>query len=195
MRRRALTFEGKKVNGSGWAKIARRIRVPLGFGFAAVYLWLAGPTWWSIAAGGAVAFFGLLLRGVASGHVQKNRELTTSGPYAYTRNPLYLGSIIIAAGFALAARSVVIALAIAVIFVAVYLPVILAEEAHLRAEFSAFTAYSQQVPRLLPRLSAASGEPVAFSRDLYLKHREYNAAIGTIAMIAALAAKILWFNR
>jgi protein-S-isoprenylcysteine O-methyltransferase Ste14 len=181
---------------SRWAKVARRIRVPLGFAFAVVYLWRARPAWWSIAAGSAVAFSGVLLRAFASGHVRKNRELTTSGPYAYTRNPLYLGSIIIATGFALAARSIWIVVAITVIFLAVYLPVILAEEAHLRAEFADFAGYSQQVPRFLPRFSAPGPENAAarFSRELYLKHREYNAAIGAAAMMLALVAKILWWN-
>lgn len=185
------------MSGSSWARIARRIRVPLGFGFAAVYLWLAQPAWWSIATGSVIALLGLLLRAFASGHVRKNRELTTSGPYAYTRNPLYLGSIIIAGGFALAARSVWVAIAIAAIFFTIYFPVILSEEAHLRVEFSEFAGYSQQVPRLVPRFSTPVTEiPAAsFSRELYLKHREYNAAIGAAAMMLALAAKILWWNR
>lgn len=183
------------VAGSAWAMIARRIRVPLGFAFAVIYLWLARPAWWSIVAGSAIALPGLWLRGFASGHVRKNRELTTSGPYAYTRNPLYLGSIIIAGAFALAARDLWIALAIAVIFVAIYFPVILAEEAHLRGAFPEFTSYSQQVPRLLPRLSAnADPASAAFSRELYLQHREYNATLGAAAMMLALAAKILWWK-
>ena len=87
--------------GWSWPRIARRIRVPLGFAFALLYIWFARPAWWSLAAGGAIAIPGLLIRAIASGHVRKNRELTTSGPYRYTRNPLYLGSLIIAAGFAL----------------------------------------------------------------------------------------------
>ena len=81
-----------------WQKIARRIRVPLGFIFAIVYLWLARPTTTSLLAGALVLLPGLLLRGLASGHVQKDKQLTTSGPYAYTRNPLYLGSLMLAAG-------------------------------------------------------------------------------------------------
>src|SRR5579864_2829053 len=178
--------------GSTWPKIARRIRVPLGFAFAALYLWLARPAWWSIAAGSAVAVPGLWLRGLASGHVRKNRELTTSGPYAYTRNPLYLGSVVIAGAFALAARDLWIAVGIAVLFVTIYLPVILSEEAYLRTEFPGFNDYAQQVPRLLPRSSPAGteGSSAAFSRELYLKHREYNAVIGTFLMMLALIAKI-----
>ena len=88
-----------------WSRLARRIRVPLGFAFAALYIFLAQPTLLSIVTGSIVALAGVAIRATASGHISKNSELTTSGPYAYTRNPLYLGSIVIAAGFAIAARS------------------------------------------------------------------------------------------
>ena len=79
-----------------WARIARRIRVPLGFLSAAFFIWLARPTRTSLIAGSLVMLPGLILRGFASGHVQKDKQLTTSGPYAYTRNPLYLGSLLLA---------------------------------------------------------------------------------------------------
>ena len=88
-----------------WSKIARRIRVPLGFIFAVLYFWLARPTWRSMALGAIVIVPGLLIRALASGHVRKNEALATSGPYAYTRNPLYLGSLLMGVGFAVAARS------------------------------------------------------------------------------------------
>ena len=99
-----------------WALVARRIRVPLGFVFAVVYVWLARPSRMSILTGGLLVLPGLLLRGLASGHVKKNEQLTTSGPYAYTRNPLYLGSLLLAAGFSIAARSWWIGLALVVMF-------------------------------------------------------------------------------
>ena len=88
-----------------WSRIATRSRVPLGFIFAAAYFWFARPTWISLGAGFAVAVVGVLIRALASGHIRKNAELATTGPYAYTRNPLYLGSIIIAIGFIIAARN------------------------------------------------------------------------------------------
>ncbi len=179
---------------SRWNRVARRIRVPLGFGFAVIYLWLADPTWRSIAGGGAIAAIGLLLRGVASGYVKKDSELTTTGPYAYTRNPLYLGSLIIAAGFAVAARSLPVVGMMAVIFAAIYIPVIRYEEAYLRAHFSGFADYSRRVPRLWPRLSASSVTDIRFSPELYWKHREYNALVGTLAMLAALAARLAWWK-
>ena len=90
---------------ASWSRIARRIRVPLGFAFAAIYVWLAHPTLTSLLVGCLVALPGLVMRALSSGHIKKNEELTTSGPYGYTRNPLYLGSLILAIGFAIASRS------------------------------------------------------------------------------------------
>ena len=119
-----------------WGRVAKRIRVPLGFLFAAFFLCLARPQWWSLAAGSAVALAGVWLRAIASGHVNKNEELATSGPYAYTRNPLYFGSIVIAAGFALAALRWEIAVALIILFAAIYLPVIRGEEQFLGEHFA-----------------------------------------------------------
>lgn len=181
-----------------WARIARRIRVPISFAFAIFYFWMAKPTATSILVGCLVALPGLLIRALASGHVQKNEQLATSGPYAYTRNPLYLGSLIMAIGFAIAARSWWIGAVMLVIFSAIYAPVILAEEAFLRERFPEFEQYSLTVPRLVPQILPARSElqinSAKFSRGLYLKHREYNAAIGFIAMTAALIAKGLWLK-
>jgi len=178
-----------------WSRIARRIRVPLGFAFTAFYVWIAKPSWKSIAVGAAAALPGILLRAFASGHVRKNEELTTSGPYAYTRNPLYLGSLIMALGFAIAARSVWVFLLMIVMFCVIYLPVIRAEEAFLRQTFANFAEYAQNVPRLLPRWSAYGKVESAFSRPLYWQHREYNATLGTAALLAALVAKLVWASR
>lgn len=177
-----------------WNRIARRIRVPLGFLFAAVFLWLARPTPMFLALSLLLVIPGLLLRGFASGYVKKNAELTTTGPYAYTRNPLYLGSILIAVGFALAARSFWIALVLVALFLAIYLPVIRSEEQYLRSVFPGFDDYAARVPRLIPRLVPArqpGSEPGAFSPALYRKHREYNALIGAVSMYAALILKLV----
>jgi protein-S-isoprenylcysteine O-methyltransferase Ste14 len=178
-----------------WSRIARRIRVPLGFAFAALYIWRARPTWISLAAGSLIALIGVAIRAVASGHISKNSELTTSGPYAYTRNPLYLGSMVIALGFAVAAWSWWIVLALVVLFAAIYIPVILAEESFLRSRFPEFDGYARQVPRLLPRFGKHPTSVGSFSRQRYLQHREYNALIGAAVMIAALVAKLLWGGR
>ena len=183
-------------NGSiGWSKIARRIRVPLGFVCAAVYLCLARPSWGSIILGAAVAGIGVILRALASGHVRKDQELTTTGPYAYIRNPLYLGSVIIAAGFAVAAQNVWIVGLILAMFAAIYVPVIRAEEAYLQAKFPEYAAYAARVPRLIPRLSSVSNPGSGFSLQLYLRHREYNAILGALLVIVVLIAKLIWYPR
>lgn len=178
-----------------WQKIARRIRVPLGFAFAGAYIWLARPTLLSILVGTSVAAIGLAVRALASGHVKKNEVLTVSGAYGYTRNPLYFGSLVIAAGFAVASRSWWVALIAIAMFFAIYIPVIGAEEEFLRAHFPEFEDYARNVPRLIPRLRPYQSSPNAFSVHLYWKHREYNAALGALLMIAALAVKAIWFAR
>jgi len=179
---------------ASWSKIARRIRVPLGFAFAALYLWLANPTLASLALGSLFVVPGLLLRAVASGHVTKNEQLTTSGPYAYTRNPLYLGSFVLAIGFAVAARNWIIAAVMIAMFLAIYMPVIRSEEEYLLAHFPEFEGYVAHVPRLLPRLTPYSHEPGTFSGSLYLKHREYNAVLGAAAIMGVLALKLWWIS-
>lgn len=177
---------------ASWQKIARRIRVPLGFLFAAAYLWLAHPAAWSLIAGSCLAVIGLLVRAIASGHVRKNEELTTTGPYAYTRNPLYLGSLIIALGFVIASCSWTVAAIAVVLFLVIYIPVIRGEEQFLGTQFPEFADYSQHVPRLLPRFTPYRGTSGSFDRHLYWMHREYNAAVGAACMITALIAKIFF---
>jgi protein-S-isoprenylcysteine O-methyltransferase Ste14 len=186
-----------------WQRVARRIRVPLGFLAAAIYLyelWQRAPqsaaVLWSL----ALVLPGLWLRGYAAGYVKKNRELTQTGPYAHTRNPLYLGSMLIAFGFALALLSWPVALVLAAGFLIIYVPVIASEERFLRATFPGFDAYCSRVPRLVPRITpgtqtanAGSGSDNVtevpsgkFSFSLYLKHREYNAFIGAAFLYLSL---------
>ncbi len=178
-----------------WSRVARRIRVPLGFVFAIFFLWIARPTSASVILGTTLTIPGILLRALASGFVKKNEELTTSGPYAYTRNPLYLGSLIMALGFAVAARSLWVIALMIVMFLVIYLPVIRSEEAFLRQTFPAFHEYEQNVPRLLPRITAFGESAGTFSSPLYWQHREYNAILGTAALMAALVAKLMWGSR
>jgi protein-S-isoprenylcysteine O-methyltransferase Ste14 len=177
----------------GWSRIARRIRVPLGFVFAVFFLWLARPSAEFLSLSLLLVVPGLWLRGYASGYVKKNAEVTMTGPYAYTRNPLYLGSILIAFGFALAARSVWIAIALVALFTVIYVPVIRSEEAFLRSKFTGYDEYAKRVPRLIPRFHSSvtsSTDQGAFSGALYRKHREYNALIGSAAIYAALVVKL-----
>jgi protein-S-isoprenylcysteine O-methyltransferase Ste14 len=171
--------------------------VPLGFVFAAAYFWFARPSWTSLGAGFAVAAVGVLVRALASGYIRKNAALATTGPYAFTRNPLYLGSIIIAVGFIVAARNFWIGVAALAMFAFIYLPVIMAEEKYLRSTFPGYDRYASEVPRFLPRLTPyRAGAEVddgssQFSSALYLRHREYNAALGSILMLGALLLKML----
>jgi protein-S-isoprenylcysteine O-methyltransferase Ste14 len=199
-----MTWRGPRrrqvLSEERWEQLAKRIRVPLGFAVAGLYLLELGR---SVPRPGAVLWSlllvvpGLWLRAYASGYVRKNSQLTQTGPYAHTRNPLYLGSILIAAGFAVAIGSWVVALTLAAMFIVIYVPVIASEERFLRRTFSDFDAYCRRVPRLIPRLTPARSispledaqtevTPGNFSFELYLRHREYNAAIGAASLYLSL---------
>lgn len=180
-----------------WQRVARRVRVPLGFVVAAVFLIFARPSWHSLGWSLLLVLPGVWLRGYASGYVRKNAELTRTGPYAYTRNPLYLGSMAIAFGFAVADGRAWLGLLLVVLFLAIYLPTIHSEEAFLRGTFPEFEEYAQRVPRLLPRLTPARFEGGnagggRFSAERYLHHREYNALMGAAAIYVALTLRMLW---
>ena len=179
-----------------WSRVARRIRVPLGFLFAVLYFWVARPTWEFIAFGAILIVLGLLVRALASGHVRKNEALATSGPYAYTRNPLYLGSLLIGVGFAVASRSWWVGIGLVVMFFAIYVPVIRGEEKFLREKFPGFDEYARRVPRMLPRIIPyrSGDDSGGFSLDLYLKHREWNALLGAVVMVGILIARIVFLG-
>ncbi len=169
----------------------RRVRVPLGFVFAAASLVFARPTVLSLALSLLLVIPGLWLRGYAAGYVKKNAELTTTGPYGYTRNPLYLGSFLAALGFVAASQQWPLVLAFFALFLGIYLPVIRSEERFLAAHFPSFPEYVRRVPRLFPSLTGAlrtrshdgSG---SFSQTLYRQHREYNSAVGALGLYGAL---------
>jgi protein-S-isoprenylcysteine O-methyltransferase Ste14 len=197
------------VSGDGgflaaWQRVARRIRVPLGFVAAAVYLWqlwMHRPQWLPMAWSLVLVLPGLWLRGYAAGYVKKNSELTMTGPYAHVRNPLYLGSMLVAAGFAVALMSWPFAAVLVGFFLLIYVPVIASEERFLRGEFLEFEWYCARVPRLIPRLTPARapdarpGGAGRFSWELYRKHREYNAAIGATLLYGSLLLGVLWHIR
>src|ERR1700761_8030600 len=183
----------------GWQRFARRARVPLGFVVAAVILVFARPTWTTLAWGLVLILPGLWLRAYAAGYVKKNAELTRTGPYAYTRNPLYLGSMSIAAGCAVAAGRWWLVVLLIAMFLAIYVPTILSEEEFLRDTFSQFEEYAQRVPRLLPRLTPARFEDAErgmgrFSAERYRHHHEYNASIGAACLYVALIFR-MWLYR
>ncbi|MBZ5669533.1 MAG: isoprenylcysteine carboxylmethyltransferase family protein [Acidobacteriia bacterium] len=175
---------------SAYARWASRWRVPLGFALGAAYLVLCQPTVTLLMAGGALAAAGLALRAYAAGHLAKNQSLATSGPYAYTRNPLYLGSALMGAGFALAGGSWVLGFALVALFLAVYWPVTRREEEFLRQEFGdAYVRYAQSVPGFFPRFRKAGGAE-EFQWKRYRKNREYEALLGYLAAMIFLALKI-----
>jgi protein-S-isoprenylcysteine O-methyltransferase Ste14 len=185
-----------RMGRTRWQKVARRVRVPLGFVVAAVFLVFARPSWHSLGWSLLLVAPGVWLRAYAAGYVKKNAELTRTGPYAYTRNPLYLGSMAIAFGFAVAAGRPWLGLLLLVLFLAIYVPTILSEEAYLRHAFPSFEAYAERVPRLLPRLTPARFDDDGvgggrFSRERYLHHREYNALMGAAAIYVALTLRML----
>jgi protein-S-isoprenylcysteine O-methyltransferase Ste14 len=160
-----------------YADFVARLRVPSGFLLVAAFAWFSRPSAVSLALGVPVALLGLALRGWAAGCLAKNQQLAVAGPYAYTRNPLYLGTLAVAAGLAIAARSLGLAALFAVVFVMVYLPVIQNEQEHLRKLFPAYAAYAAAVPALWPKFSASRRAGV-FRWSLYMKNQEYQAAAG-----------------
>ena len=159
-----------------YADAVARLRVPSGFLIVAVFAWFSHPTVESLLWGTPVSIAGLALRAWAAGCLAKNQQLATGGPYAYTRNPLYVGTLLVAAGLAIASRSVGLALLFAAVFLFVYLPVIQNEEQHLRKIFPEYREYAERVPALFPKPGRQSGPPFRWS--LYLKNQEYQAGVG-----------------
>ena len=173
-----------------YADFVARLRVPCGFVLVAAFAWFSHPDARSLACGLPVSLIGLALRAWAAGHLAKNQALASSGPYAYTRNPLYLGTLLVAAGLAMASRSAGLGALFAAVFLGIYLPVIELEQQHLRSLFPDYDAYAARVPVLLPRMTP-TGEPRAFQWALYVKNREYQAAAGFLAGALFLLWKAL----
>ena len=176
-------------------RLLQRVRVPLGFALAVLLVVLARPTVVSLAIGGAVALIGVLIRAWAAGHIRKFETLTTTGPYSFTRNPLYFGSFLLAAGFAIAAGVWWLALIVALLYLSIYYPVMRVEEGDLRSKFGGeFEEFAANVPLFFPRLTPWRKMDAGFDFQLYLKHREYQAALGTVIALGALAAKMYFLS-
>ena len=179
-----------------YADAVARLRVPSGFLIVAVFAWFSHPTRTSLLIGAPLSVLGLTLRAWAAGCLAKNRELATGGPYAYTRNPLYIGTLLVAAGLVIAARSPGLGALFAAVFAFVYLPVIQNEEQHLRKIFPEYAAYAERVPALIPRIPAIPGidpgnNPNPFRGSLYLKNQEFQAGLGFLAGMLFLLWKML----
>lgn len=173
----------------------QRFRVPLGFLFAAIFLIFARPEPLTLVIGGAIAVVGLLTRAWASGHIRKNQTLAVSGHYAYTRNPLYLGSFILGVGFTIAAGVWWLALAFAILFLGIYLPVMRVEAGELTQIFGAdYEKYAKQVPLFFPRVTANGKSEISFDFALYLRYREYQAALGLVFAWAILLVKAMFLK-
>ena len=173
----------------------QRWRVPLGFLCAALFLFFAQPTLWTLLVGAIVALPGLGLRAWASGHLKKNETLATTGPYGFTRNPLYLGSFIMGLGFTIAAGRTFLVLIFIIMILGIYLPVMRVESQTLSELFGKkYQRYANEVPLFWPRLSPYRQNEVEFDSSLYLRYREYRAAVGTVIAWALLAAKAIYFK-
>lgn len=171
-------------------RLLQRFRVPLGFVFAAVFLIFARPSFLTLAIGGAIAFLGLLIRAWASGHIRKNRELAVSGPYAYTRNPLYLGSFILGLGFTIASGVWWLGILFIALFLGIYLPVMRVEAKDLVDLFGdKYKEYAENVPLFFPSFTKYKASDEKFDKELYMRYREYRAALGMIFALVILAAK------
>jgi len=187
--------ENQQALDFDWRAALQRLRVPIGFVTAILFIVFSRPNWRSLAVGFPVALAGALIRAWASGHLRKNAELATSGPYAHTRNPLYFGSFVMAVGCAIAGGSWLMGAWLVLCFLAVYWPVMQAEAAHMRTLFGdAYARWSAEVPLLLPRLTPyRGGQARGFDLNQYLRHREYRALIGlgiVLGMLIMKAAKV-----
>jgi protein-S-isoprenylcysteine O-methyltransferase Ste14 len=163
-------------------KFLTRFRVFLGFVFAAVALYLATPTATSLLIGALVSTTGELLRLWAAGHLEKSKEVTRSGPYQYTRHPLYLGSSLIGIGFAIAANHLVVAVIVVAYLLLTLTAAMRSEEAHLREKFGdAYDAYAEKRAEPMQR---------RFSWQRAMYNREHHTIAGLLTALAILAAKL-----
>ena len=185
---------GSSWNGTSYSGGAARLRVPLHFVLAVVVLALAHPTGTLLAAGASLVAVGLLVRAWAAGHLRRDLPLTTSGPYAYVRHPLYLGSAIILAGFAVAAGRWWLGVVVGLYFLLVFLPVLRREEREREATAPAdYAVYRSQVPALVPYRGRYGAAPAArFDWQVFRANREWRAEVGCALLLGLLAARLLW---
>ncbi len=165
-----------------WQKLAQRTRVPVGTVLGIGFLLLMHPSVRSLWIGGLIALVGLLLRLWAAGHIEKGKVLTCGGPYALTRNPLYLGSFIMALGIIISGQSYWLILPFAAFYAAFYWPVMKAEEQELLNGYGErFVEYCRSVPLFWPRLRKADFKASAFCWRRVLRNREHRTVAGLLA--------------
>ena len=169
-----------------YADFVQRLRVPAGFLLLITFALLSHPNPQSLLTGLPIALLGLLLRAWAAGHLSKNQQLATTGPFAHMRNPLYAGTLTTALGIVIAARNLWLALLFTAVFLLVYLPAIELEEQHLGVLFPNYAAYAARVHRFLP-IHKWPGNATRFSWALYRRNEEYKASLGFLIAVAWLA--------
>lgn len=175
-----------------YADAVAKLRVPAGFMLVAVFAWFSHPTAYSLVLGLPVGLVGLFLRAWAAGCLAKNQQLATGGPYAHTRNPLYLGTLLVAAGLVIASRNIGLGILFVTVFLLVYLPVIKLEEQHLRNLFPDYATYAERVPALWPRFTLTHTENSnPFQLALYLRNQEYQAGTAFGAGMLFLLWRVL----
>jgi protein-S-isoprenylcysteine O-methyltransferase Ste14 len=175
-----------------YADAVAKLRVPSGFVLVAVFAWFSRPTSHSLVLGLPFGLVGLVLRAWAAGCLAKNQQLATGGPYAYTRNPLYLGTLLVAAGLVTASRNIGLGILFIAVFLLIYLPVIQLEEQHLRNLFPEYAPYAERVPALWPRLTPShTRNSNPFRAALYLKNQEYQAGAAFGAGMLFLLWRVL----
>lgn len=180
--------------GGTWIQ---RWRVPFGFACAALFILLARPSRTTLVVGAIISVVGLALRAWSAGHIRKNDALAISGPYAYTRNPLYLGSFLMGLGFTIASARWPLAALFAAVFLGIYYPVMRVEASTLAKLFKdSYPAYARGVPLFLPRLRPyhSDSSPNRFDRTLYLRYREYQAALGLLVLWGILVFKAYYLK-
>ena len=188
-----MTFARRPWFPKPYSDQVARLRVPFGFLLVVTFGWLSHPSRSALWMGFPVSIAGLALRAWAAGHLAKDRTLARSGPYRHTRNPLYIGTLLVALGLVIAGRSLLLAGIFAAVFILIYLPAIELEEQHLRDLFPEYPDFAATVPALVPRLMPSRGGTNRFQWALYRKNREYEAAMGFLAGAGFLFGK-LWLT-
>jgi protein-S-isoprenylcysteine O-methyltransferase Ste14 len=178
---------------NSWKQKAQKIRVPAGTALGIVFLVFMHPSLRSLWIGGVISLFGALLRLWAAGHIVKGSVLTRTGPYAFSRNPLYLGSFFMALGIIIGGQGYWLLVLFALFYLVLYIPVMRAEELELLNGYGdAFIEYSKKVPLFFPRFRRAAYPVSGFFWSRAARNREHLTAAGLILAEAVLVLKYLF---
>ena len=177
-----------------WKLKAQKLRVPAGTVLGVIFLVFMHPSRHSLWLGGVLSLAGVLLRLWAAGHLIKGRVLTRTGPYAFSRNPLYLGSFFMALGIIIGGQGYWLLLVFGAFYLTFYLPVMRAEEQEMmRGYGDAFIEYAARVPLFLPRITPGGYAVAGFEWSRFVRNREYRTVIGLVLAEAFLILRYLFF--